>query len=79
MITIKLADYLLRRAGLRIEYRVQRRHTDDMVRNTDGTTIAKTITLKHALERLRNCRVADTDIVSVRLVAIIDQRKGESA
>ncbi len=77
MMTIKLADYFLRRAGCRVEYRVQRRHTDDMVRKTDGTTIAKTINLKSALARLRNCRVADNDVVAVRLVAVIDERKGE--
>lgn len=74
MLRIKLAEWLLRSAGIPVEYRVKR--AGESSRHVDGRTIQTTKKLLPAVLRWRDLRVAETDKATVLLVATTHQRHG---
>lgn len=75
MIRVRLAAWLLRRAGTEVEYVVRRIDTTSK-RRTTGTALLFTSKLKEARAKYRKARAADTDRVVITVTAVVASRNG---
>lgn len=73
MIRIAIAAALLRTTGATVEYRVQRQKKQT---NRDGTTVMAVKSLRSARRKYKAMRIADTDTITIRVVATVAQRHG---
>lgn len=76
-----IAAAILRSIGHEVEYRVQRikqRSVDKRDITTDGVTVLRADSYKEAKAKYRNMRMADTDTVVIRVVAIVNRKAGDN-